>query len=460
MPGISEKPLAFDPKNALSEAVGRHGLSGAEAKAMEKRIEKEHAALIAERKAGKFGFANAVHDGAAEEASVRAAEDIAKEFSDLVVLGIGGSALGARALLSALAPAAGKGAKSGRKLRIHIVDNVDPDYVSETFGSLDLRNTAFNVVTKSGSTPETMAQFLIACGMIKKAAPGKLAGRIFVTTDPEKGDLRAISKKEGFRTLPVPPDVGGRYSLFTAVGLLPAAAAGIDVHALMGGAREFDRDWIELKPLENPAYSFAASCHAMHSLRSKPVVVLFSYSQKLYDLADWFRQLWAESLGKRIALDGSEVFAGSTPIRALGTTDQHSQIQLYAEGPNDKFIVFLRVGSPGADVQIPKLYPEMKSLSYLGGHNISELFEAEFIGTEVALREAQRPTARLTLARVDERCAGYAFQMLMASTVFAGRLYNVNPFDQPGVERGKVVAAALLGKEGLEKVRKEIEAVR
>ncbi len=456
MPGKSSERESFDFRNATSAAVGAHGLSPEDVKAMENGIAEAHRTLSENRKKGAYGFANALHDKRAEDASAAAAQEIRAGFSDLVVLGIGGSALGARALLSAAAPPAGRGTGKEKRLGIHIVDNIDPEYLNEVFSGLDLKTTAFNVVTKSGSTPETMAQFLIAADLLRKSAGGPISGRLWVTTDPEKGDLRAIARKEGFKTLPVPPEVGGRYSLLTAVGLLPAAAGGIDIHALLEGAREVDAEWTGSDPLRNPAYLFGACCHAMHAAKGKPMVVLFSYSQKLYDLADWFRQLWAESLGKRLSLDGSEVFAGSTPLRALGTTDQHSQIQLYAEGPNDKFVVFLRVGEPGSDLEIPRLYPGMKSLEYLGGHRISELFDAEFTGTEVALREASRPTARLTVPRVNARSAGRLFQMLMVSTVLGGALYRVNPFDQPGVERGKVVAAALLGKEGLDRVRDEI----
>jgi glucose-6-phosphate isomerase len=234
--------------------------------------------------------------------------------------------------------------------------------------------------------------------------------------------------------------------------------AGVDIRSLLAGAREFDTIWQQSNPVGNPAYLFGSVCWALQALRNKGNLVLFCYSQKLYDVVDWFRQLWAESLGKSKTLSGRDVQAGSTPIRALGTTDQHSQVQLYTEGPNDKFFVFVNCPGEHSDVEIPRLFPDAKSLSYLGGHRLSELFRAELLGTEVALREAGRPNGRLTLVRRDARTLGFLLQMLEVATVFAGFLYDVNPFDQPGVERGKVVAAALLGKVGLDDVRAELKS--
>jgi glucose-6-phosphate isomerase len=339
---------------------------------------------------------------------------------------------------------------------VHIVDNVDPAHLAEFYGHLPLDRTVFNVITKSGGTPETVTQFLIARRLLEDAQPKDFHRRIWITTDPEKGDLRDVARDEGFPTLPVPSDVGGRFSVLSPVGLLPACVAGVDIRALLDGSADFDAHWRAADPRDNPAYRFAAVNWVLHRRKKKSIVVLLSYSQKLYDVADWFRQLWAESLGKRLSLLGEEVFAGTTPVRALGTTDQHSQIQLYTEGPNDKFIVFLRLEDMGGDLEIPALYPDRPSLAYLGGHRVSELFHAEFLGTETALVEADRPSARLTLPLGNPRSLGWLLQMLQTATVAAGHLYGVNPFDQPGVERGKVVAAALLGKPGLEELRREL----
>jgi len=447
--------LSFSLDNALEKAVGPdHGLTDEDWTRLEGKIASGHAALMEARKAGQYGFADLPHVREGLDAIQAQARIAADRFADFVILGIGGSALGTRAVLSALGPT--YPVPGSVRPRVHVVDNIDPGCLAELLQNFDPATTGFNVITKSGGTPETATQFLLVKDYLERSRPGKVAEHLWITTDPERGDLRAIVEKESLPSFPVPKEVGGRYSVLSPVGLFPCAVAGVDVSGLLAGAARFDRYWQEADPLANPAYLFAGASHLLHTRRQKSIVVLFAYSQKLFDTADWFRQLWAESLGKRASLQGEEVYAGSTPIRALGTTDQHSQLQLYTEGPNDKFLVFVEPRESAGDPAIPALYPESKSLAYLGGHRVSELFRAERIGTEVALREAQRPTGRLVLERVDAEGLGFLFQALEVATVFAGRLYDVNPFDQPGVERGKVVAAALLGKAGLDDVRGQL----
>ena len=196
----------------------------------------------------------------------------------------------------------------------------------------------------------------------------------------------------------------------------------------------------------------------MQTAKRKPIAVTFSYSQRLSLMADWYAQLLAESIGKRRARDGREVFAGPTPVRALGVTDQHSQVQLYAEGPHDKWFTLLTTGEPGVDVPIPKAYPDMEGVHYLGGRTLGELFRAEREGTRIALTEAGRPNAMFTLERVEAHTVGQLMYLLETSVAVMGEHYDIDAFDQPGVEAGKIAAYALMGRTGYEKRRAEIEA--
>ncbi|MGB8932506.1 MAG: hypothetical protein WCC48_14785, partial [Anaeromyxobacteraceae bacterium] len=237
------------------------------------------------------------------------------------------------------------------------------------------------------------------------------------------------------------------------VGLLPAAAAGVDVTALLDGAGAMEARCRSGSVLENPALLLAATLHLSDVKRGKRIHVLMPYADALRDLADWFVQLWAESLGKSEQV-------GPTPLRAVGATDQHSSVQLMMEGPKDKVVTFVRVAKPRVDVRIkvPDLYREHAEFAYLDGHTMGELIDAELTSTEAALRHAGRPTIRITLPRLEPRAVGELMMLLELATAYAGGLYGVNPFDQPGVEAGKRYAQGLLGRPGFEQARDELLA--
>jgi glucose-6-phosphate isomerase len=248
--------------------------------------------------------------------------------------------------------------------------------------------------------------------------------------------------------------------VLSPVGLFPAAAMGLEVGELLAGAAEVDSrcavpDWHK-----NPALALGMCLWLLDSRKAKPIHVFMPYASGLADLADWFRQLWAESLGKAKSLDGRVVNIGPTPVKALGAIDQHSQVQLYAEGPYDKAFVFLGVRKFSREVQIPKAYADMSAFGYLGGHGLGELLDAERQGTEVALTAAGRPNATVFIEEIGERSLGGVIFLLEMATAYAGRLYNVDAFDQPGVEAGKVASYALLGRKGFEAERAKIEQSR
>ncbi|MGP1347199.1 MAG: glucose-6-phosphate isomerase [Phycisphaerales bacterium] len=387
------------------------------------------------------------------------------KIDNLVVLGIGGSALGNIALQSALNPAthnliagsggAGKGgAGKGGWPRMFVVDNVDPanlGSVLEFVRSTDpgLKRTLFNVVSKSGETAETAAQFLAVRRMaIDAVGQAAHAERIVAITDPQRGTMREICNANGYATLPVPDGVGGRFSVLSPVGLFSAAMCGIDIDALLDGASAMDKRCSEADLLKNPAAMLATLLVRLGVEKGKTVHVMMPYANGLYLMADWFRQLWAESLGKRMSLDGQEVFTGFTPVKALGTTDQHSQVQLYREGPNDKVIVMLEVEDfGGRDMEIPEGLGHEK-LSYLEGRSFGELLRAEKRATEYALVESQRPNCTISFPAVDERRIGQFIQLWQVATAYAGAMLNIDAYDQPAVETGKLATFGLMGREG------------
>jgi glucose-6-phosphate isomerase len=446
----------FNWANLLERVAGpEHGLTKADVDGLFASIPGTHAKIEEMRAQGKADWMN-LHLDPGAEAVIASARDMSKACKDFVVLGIGGSALGPSAVIRALGgphlellkPAKGKP-------RVIVEDNIDPARMTSLLERADLKNALFNVITKSGATPETMAQFLIVRDALVKAFGPKWKDRVVVTTDPKKGALRAIADKEGLKSFLVPPGAGGRYSVLCAVGLVPIAAAGYDAAGLLRGATAADEK-ARSDPARFAGYVIGGMSQLLGSLKRKPILVMFCYSDSLGGIADWFRQLWAESLGKRLDNSGREVFAGTTPVMAIGTTDQHSQVQLYTEGPNDKAFMFLSAGG-GPDIAIPASGYGREELEYLEGRTLGALFKAEMTGTIDSLNRARRPSATITLPSIDAETVGALLYSLELATFFAGVRLNVNPFDQPGVEHGKQIAAALMGKPGMEAKRREVE---
>ncbi|HOI56589.1 MAG TPA: glucose-6-phosphate isomerase, partial [Phycisphaerae bacterium] len=382
-------------------------------------------------------------------------------FDNVVVLGIGGSALGATAIYTACAkPYASLLDKKQRKSpRLFVMDNIDPAQFAAMLETIDPARSLFVPISKSGSTAETMAQFMICRELLKKRLGAKYARNVVAITDQAKGYLRPIAEQEGYETFPVPDGVGGRFSVLSPVGLFPLAMVGIDIKALLEGAAAMDRRCETPRLRENPAFLSAAIQYLCYQ-RGKPMSVMMPYSQALRDVADWYRQLWAESLGKIRTRGSKSECVGPTPIKALGVTDQHSQVQLYREGPNDKVFTLLAVGDFGCDIAIPKAFGDVEGCGYLGGHTMGELMDAERRATTFALTKSQRPNVTITLPVVNEYTVGQLLYMLMVQTSFAGELLGINTYDQPGVEEGKIATYALMGRKGYAAARKEIRSLK
>jgi glucose-6-phosphate isomerase len=451
--------IALDYGRVLASATDGRGIHEADLDALAARFSDVHRDIESRRAAGQLGFFALPYEREVVEQIRSFADGLGQAYDSIVVLGIGGSALGTIALQSALLkPHWNELDGEGRDYfpRLYILDNVDPSTIGPLLDRLDPRTTLYNVISKSGTTAETMAQFMIVRERLRAALDDDhYRSHLIFTTDPERGVLRRLADQEGIATLPVPASVGGRFSVLSAVGLLPAALAGIDIEALLAGAADMDERCRTDDMSANPAAMFAALQYLAHTERSAPIHVMMAYTDRLYSVADWFRQLWAESLGKQHDRAGGEVFRGPTPVKALGATDQHSQVQLYIEGPFDKTITFLTAREGGLDLAIPEVYGDVDELSYLGGRTLGELLDAERQATAAALASRGRMNMTIELPRIDAHAVGQLIMMLQIATVYAGVLYDVDPLDQPGVELGKQLTYGLMGRKGFEAQRLE-----
>jgi glucose-6-phosphate isomerase len=413
------------------------------------------------RAAGEYGFYKLIDQGDTVREIKTFAEGLGQAHDHVLVLGIGGSALGARSLLAALRrPAWNELDDEAREFfpRLTVLDNIDPTTVAAALQRIDPRRVLVNVISKSGGTAETMAQYLIVREWLEDALGDAVHRHLVFTTDPDRGALREIATRDGIATLSVPPDVGGRFSVLSPVGLLPAALVGIDIEALLGGARRAVERAEADDLLKNPAALYAALHWAADTDLGARIDVLMPYTDRLREFAEWYRQLWAESLGKRVDRAGREVHTGPTPVAAIGATDQHSQVQLFMEGPFDKVITFAVVDDLGDDVRIPPppddvpgVLPLPPDLSYLTGHTLGELLRAEYEATATALAQRGRMNCTLRFPDLSAETFGEAVMFFQIATGYAGVWYGVDPFDQPGVELGKKLTYAAMGREGYDR---------
>ena len=459
---MAKPQIKIDYKNVTSAVIGtKDGITPRQLKSLGKKIKPLISKINKQRKAGETPFRDLPYNKRISRRVNAVVKTLRKECDYLVVLGIGGSALGNIALDTALRPfLPNPKDKQSKRPRLFVLDNVDPDQ----FGSfLDyikpkLKRTVFNVISKSGRTSETAAQFMIIREMLIDAL-GKTGyqKRVVATTDANEGTLRKIAETNKLQTLEVPDGVGGRFSVLSAVGLFSAAMCGINISQLLAGARDMN-ERVSCKDFwKNPA-AINAAINYHYYTHGKPISVMMPYSYELKDMADWYRQLWAESLGKKLDLNKRKVWIGPTPGKALGVTDQHSKMQLYREGPNDKLFTFLQVNNFGRDVKIgsaPDCAPE---LGFLAGKKMSTLFNNEKKATEYALLESKRPCLTVLFDKVNAYTVGQFIYLFEVTTSFTGALFNINPYDQPAVELGKEATFALMGKEGYEDFAKEIQS--
>ena len=349
----------------------------------------------------------------------------------LVHVGIGGSSLGPEMLLSALGVEAGKD--------VQFLNNIDPDMLARQQKCWRLPDTFFFIVSKSGATAETLAALAIITNWLEKngAPASHWKEHLVICTDPHKGDLRQFAQAHQLSCLEVPPAVGGRFSVLTDVGLFPAAWAGADVQQLLQGAEALKPFLLEASAEKNLLTSVA---HWLEQQRQagRTLTVLMPYSSLLKDFTAWWVQLWAESLGK----EGK----GLTPVMAYGATDQHSQMQLFMQGPHDKAMLLLRPQTPAHDFPLRSQQPQA-GLKALAPFTLGQLMEAEHSGTLVALEEAGRPLLDLRVEAIDARTLGQLILFFESLTAVVGLRLGIDPFNQPGVEAGKKYAQDWLGRQ-------------
>lgn len=445
--------LQIDFNNILSTRLGlEHGLTLDELSKYLKENQYICPEIESERSQGKHPFLDLPYQDISLIEKIVTRKQ-GKSFRDFVVLGIGGSALGAKAIHNALCePFYNLLTLARRKNypRFFVLDNIDPEETNNLFKILSPKQTLFNIVTKSGSTLETIASFMIACDFLKKRLGKHYKKHLIITTHKNHSFMRQFAIKEGISSFEVPDGVEGRYSVLSPVGLVPAAFLGIDCSRLLSGARWMAEICRTHPPKKNLAYLIALVNFLMDKYKNKHLVVIMPYTKALIGVAEWIRQLWAESLGKRFNLKNEEVFIGPTPIVSLGVTDQHSQIQLYNEGPNNKLIIFLEVENFRQITTIPYIFKDDPEVGFLAKQTFNELIKYEKIATELALTKNQRPNYTIQVKNISAETLGALFYLWELATVYAGKLYNVNPFNQPGVEAGKKIALALMHKPGYE----------
>jgi glucose-6-phosphate isomerase len=450
--------ITLDVNHLMADRVGyQYGISR---ETIEDAAEQARAAYEAVDKARGTGWLGWTELPYHQEEILQDIEETAKRiqtrFDAFVVLGIGGSALGPIAVHQALKHLHyNEGTREQRgHPRFYVEDNIDPERMKALLDVIDLPNTCFNIITKSGATAETMSQYLIISNLLKKAVGDKWHEHIIATTDKEKGNLIKLAQKEGFKHFFIPSSVGGRFSELSPVGLLPAAVCGIDIRAMLKGAAAMDERCKSGDLWQNPALLQAViQVIAMEEIGIN-IQVMMPYADSLKYMADWFCQLWAESLGKNVTRKGMAVNVGQTPVKSLGVTDQHSQLQLYTEGPYDKIVTFLRVEGFRNDFPIPHGCEDFPDVAFLGGKSLNALIEAEYQGTQYALLRAGRMSQTITLPEVNEHTIGQLLYFFMLTTAYAGELLDIDAFNQPGVEESKIASYAVLGNTG-EKYRQK-----
>jgi len=449
MSDMIKKPIVLDVNNMMADTLGfQYGIAKAQVEEYAPFAAAANQAVQAARGTGWLGWTELPYNQ--EEILVKieaTAKRVRENFDTFVVLGIGGSALGPIAVQQALnhlhwneLPAEKRNGP-----RLYVEDNIDPERMAALLDVIDVKKTCFNVITKSGATAETMSQYLTISELLKKECGDTWAEHIIATTDCEKGNLIKLAKENKFDLFFIPSSVGGRFSELCPVGLLPAAVCGIDIRAMLEGAAAMDERCKTDNVWENPALLEATLQYICMQDMGVNIQVAMPYADSLKYMADWFCQLWAESLGKNVTRKGQACNVGQTPAKSLGVTDQHSQLQLYTEGPYDKVITLMKVEEFRTVSPIPHGCEQFPDVAFLGGKTLNALLEAERQGTEYALTKKGRMSQCITLPQVNAHTIGQLICFFEMATAYAGELLDIDAFNQPGVEESKIASYAVLG---------------
>jgi glucose-6-phosphate isomerase len=434
------KQLVIDTANFYMEGVGREGISRAELAAQAREIEQAQGRVQDSSNAGldaEYAALNLAHEMPAQLPQIQEMAADLRRHQDVLVIGIGGSSLGAKALQQAVAP---QPPLAGTP-RLHFVENIDPNFLQGLLSSLDAGSTAVLCISKSGGTIETVVQYLVLRDWLTRQLGRKNAIRHqWVITDPKRGWLRELAERDGLPSLSVPPQVGGRYSVLSAVGLVPLAVLGVDIDTLLQGAADNAARCANADVASNPALEIAALCVLLDTRRSKRTAVMMPYVNRLQLFVDWYCQLWAESLGKWDRSRPGSTPAGTLPVRAMGAVDQHSQLQMYLESRHDKFFTFIELETCEHDLPIPLDDFDVPHFPFLKGRSMAEVIDAEFHATRQVITDAGHPNMTIRLPELNAHVLGQLIDLYQRATIYAGLLYGINPLDQPSVEIGKRLA--------------------
>ena len=407
----------------FKEKTGTHGIRREQLEQLLERLAPSMAKLASRQNPGANPLLDIAEQSEDFEAIESLARELRKRFSTIIVAGTGGSGLSGRTLTS-LVPYA-------RKPDVHFLENIDPDMMDPLLARLDIEETCFLVISKSGATAETLSQFYTLLEYAKSSLGKEKAREHFIViTQPGSSPLRDTAKSHGMLLLDHAPDIGGRFCIFTNVGLLPAALAGLDIRAIRRGAQTVVA---QLDSAGNPndcCPAFGAALQYAFIQEGFPITVMLPYAERLAGFSSWYRQNWAESLGKQ--------GRGSTPIRAIGTTDQHSQLQLYLDGPKDKLFHMIMLTRKGTGRKISA--PDMPQLSYLKDKTLGDVMAAEQKATFESLVNNRCPVRLFKLDSLTEESMGALLMHFMLEIILMAELLQVNPFDQPAVEEGKILA--------------------
>ncbi len=451
--------ISIDYTNMLSVALGSKGITVEEIDNSKKMISSAYKTVMASRGKDMQGWMDLPYNQKEIVKDINeTAKYVRKNFDYFVVLGIGGSALGPIAMFTALKHLYyNELPKKVRKApKFYCIDNVDPERMTALFDVIDLDKTMFNVITKSGATSETMSQYLIVMDMLTSKYGKDAKNHIIATTSENKGNLIKLAKQNEFKTFYIPDGVGGRFSELCPVGLLSASVLGININQFLKGAKDMDKICKQKDVWVNPAL-MTAVLQKIAMEKGHNISVMMPYADSLRYISDWYCQLWGESLGKAVDKKGNTVNVGQTPVKALGVTDQHSQIQLYTEGPFDKVVTFIEVKEFRKQVDIPNGCQEFPDVNFLCGHTLNQLMNTELFATRYALTNRGRMNYTISLPTVNEYYLGQLLYMFMMQTAFTGAMLDIDAFNQPGVEGGKNATYALFERKGYEALGQELK---
>ncbi|MBW9220033.1 glucose-6-phosphate isomerase [Methanothermococcus sp. SCGC AD-155-N22] len=412
----------FNYINVMKERLGDEGISLEDIESMKNITEISYSRTMERYERGELGFMEVIYN----DVKQYRLSDRYRDFKYILVIGMGGSILGTQMVYEGVK---GVYANELNSKKVFFLDNSDPELLHSILKIVDLRETLVFVVSKSGNTVETLANFFILRERMKEE--GCKGDNIVIISSG--GMLKEIGEREGYEMFEIPENVVGRFSVLSSVGLVPLSCMDVDIDKLVSGARDMDKLCRREDVFKNPAL-MNALIHYIFLNRGRSISVIMPYIERLYRFDMWYRQLWAESLGK----DGK----GQTPVAALGAKDQHSQLQLYLDGPKDKIITFIKVRRFNGDFTI-----RYKG-HYLDGHSLSQLINFQQLGTERTLTSKGVPNVSIVLEELDEYSLGKLIYMYEMTTAFMGEMLGVNAFDQPAVEEGKRITRELLEGKG------------